>query len=95
MKDVTDLMDRFTTGNVMSSEEIQIIMYSLDLTAGGGGLDDDGSAEGETGEFTEHTHPLVSKLVILQYLPSFLVSYYLSTPVQNMQHSLHPIISVL
>ena len=82
-------------GDIMSSEEIQIIMYSLDLTAGGGGLDDDGSGEGETCEFTEHIDPLVSKLVILQYLPFFLVSYYLSTQVQNKQHSLHPIISVL
>ena len=79
----------------MSSGEIQIIIYSLDLTAGGGGLDDDGSGEEETGEFTEHTHPLVSKLVILQYLPLVLVSYYLSTQEQSMQHSLHPIISVL
>lgn len=60
MKDVTDLMDRFTTGDIMSAEEIQIIMCSLDLTAGGGDLDDDGSREEETGEFTEHTHPLVS-----------------------------------
>ena len=55
MTDVTDQMDRFTMGDVMSSEEIQIIIYSLDLTAGGGDLDDDGSGEEETGEFTEHT----------------------------------------
>ena len=60
MKDVTDLMDRFTMGEVMSSEKIKIIKYQLDLTAGPGGLDESGSSDDETNEFTKHTHSLVS-----------------------------------
>ena len=60
MKDVTDMMDRFTIGDVMSSEEIQIIKYQLDLTAGAGCLDESGSGDDEANEFTQCTCPLVS-----------------------------------
>ena len=58
--DVTDMMDQFTFSNIMSPEEIQIIIYQLDLTAGAGGLDDTGSGDEEGNEFTQHTQPLVS-----------------------------------
>ena len=60
VKDVTDMMDRFTMGDVMSSEEIQIIEYQLDLTVGAGGLDESGSSDDKPNEFTQHTHPLVN-----------------------------------
>ena len=60
LKDVTDLMDRFTMGDVMSSEEFKIIKYHLDITAGAEGLDDDSSGEEDIEEFDQHTRPLVS-----------------------------------
>ena len=60
MKDVTDMMDRFTMGDSMSPEEIQIIKYQLDLAAGAGGLDDSGSGDDKTNEFTQHTCPFIS-----------------------------------
>ena len=60
VKDVTDMMDRFTLGNIVSPEEIQIIIYQLDLTAGAGGLDDSASGDEEGNEFTQHTRPIVS-----------------------------------
>ena len=60
MKDVTDLMDQFTLDNIMSPEEIHIIIYQLDLTASAGGLDDTGSSDEEGNEFAQDTWPLVS-----------------------------------
>ena len=53
-------MDRFTMGDVLSTEEIEIIKYYLDITAGAGGLDDGGSREEESEELNQHTRPLVS-----------------------------------
>ena len=60
MTDMTDMMDLFTLSNIMSPEEIQIIMYQLDLTAGTGGLEDSGSSDKEGNEFIQCTQPLVS-----------------------------------
>ena len=51
---VTDMMDQFTLSDIVSPEEIQIIMYQLDLATGAGGLDEEGN------EFTQHTQSLVS-----------------------------------
>ena len=51
-KDVTDLMDRCQMGNVLSEEEVQIISYYLDLTAGEVGEDGD---RDEGKEFHQHT----------------------------------------
>ena len=56
---MTDMMDRFTLGDIMSPEEIEIIMYQLDLAAGAGGLDDSGSRD-EVSEFTQCMKPIVS-----------------------------------
>ena len=44
----------------MSPEEIEIIMYQLDLAAGAGGLDDSGSRDEEVSEFTQRMKPIVS-----------------------------------
>ena len=57
---MTDMMDWFTLGNIMSPEEIEIIMYQLDFAADAGGLDDSGSRDEEVSEFTQHTKPIVS-----------------------------------
>ena len=51
--DMTDMMDWFTLSNITSPEEIDIIMYQLDLTAGGGRVDDSGSRDEEVSEFTQ------------------------------------------
>ena len=60
VKGVTDMMDWFTLGDIMSPEEIQIIIYQLDLTAGVGGLDDSASGDEEGNEFTQRTQPIAS-----------------------------------
>ena len=60
MKDVIDMMDQFTLGDIMSPEEIKIITYQLDLAAGVGGLDDSASGDEEGNEFTQRTQPIVS-----------------------------------
>ena len=57
---MADMMDQFTLGNIMSPEEIQIIIYQLDLTAGVGGLDNSVSSDKEGNEFTQPTWPIVS-----------------------------------
>ena len=57
---MTDMMDWFTLGDIMSPEEMEIIMYQLDLTAGAGGLDDSGSGDEEVSQFTQCTKPIVS-----------------------------------
>ena len=55
------MMDWFTLGDIISPEEIEIIMYQLDLAAGvGGGLDDCGSGDEQVSEFTQCTKPIVS-----------------------------------
>ena len=53
-------MNRFTMGDILSTEEIEIIKYYLDIAAGVRGLDDSGSGEEESEEFNQHTQPLVS-----------------------------------
>ena len=53
-------MDRFTMGDTLSTKEIEIIKYHLDIAAGAGWLDDGGSGEEELEEFNQHTWPLVS-----------------------------------
>ena len=55
-----DIMDRFTKGDIMSGEELEIIKYHLDLSVSEAGLDDDASGEDEMKEFQQHTHPIVS-----------------------------------
>ena len=59
---MTDMMDWFTLSDKMSTEEIQIIIYQLDLTAGAGGLDDSPSNDEERNEFMQRTQPIVSSL---------------------------------
>ena len=54
------MMDQFTLSDIMSPEEIEIIMYQLDLAASAGGLDDSGSGDEEVSEFTQCTKPIVS-----------------------------------
>ena len=68
VKDMTDMMDRFTLGDIMSTEQIQIIIYQLDLTAGAGGLDDSPSSDEEGHEFTQCTQPMVSSIFPKSFL---------------------------
>ena len=60
LKDVMDIIDRFTMGDIMSGEELEIIKYHLDLAAGEMGQDDNASGEDEIKEFQQHKHPIVS-----------------------------------
>ena len=89
--DVTDLMDRCQMGDTLSEEEVQIISYYLDLTAGeeelGGELE-------ENRKFAQHTQLMVNfvsfKFVIcLHFLISTVIPIYKKIVWFCVFHSLH------
>ena len=62
--DVTDLMDRCEMGDTLSEEEVQIISYYLDLTAG---EEEVGEEAEDNQEFNQHTQLMVN-IVSLKFV---------------------------
>ena len=90
--DVTDLMDRCQMGETLSEEEVQIISYYLDLTAGEEEL---GGESEKNWEFAQHTQLMVNfvsfKFVICLHLVIFatVIPTYKKIVLFCVFHSLH------